>query len=323
MPEGIVTRSTGSRYRVRDPEGKYHECVARGHLREKEWKSTNPLAVGDRVVFEPARAQVGNETLGAITELHDRTNYVVRRSVNLSHHKQVIAANVDQALLVVTVARPRTSYGFIDRFLVTSEAYRVPVVILFNKADELNESELALQRTYQNTYEGAGYRTLALSALRGTGLKEVRTLMGGRTSLLGGHSGVGKSTLLNALDPGLVRATAQVSEASQKGQHTTTYAEMIELTKYMPPATYVIDTPGIKGFGLVDMAADEIVDQFPELFSLKGDCRFSDCKHLNEPGCAVKKSVAEGQVAESRYRSYVDMVNGVDDDGPYRTRQEG
>ena len=203
MPSGIVMRSTGSRYLVRAADGSLHTCVAKGNLRIKGWKSTNPLAVGDRVEFNPASETVGNELVGAITELHDRTNYIVRRSVNLSHHKHVIAANIDQALLLVTLARPRTSYGFIDRFLVTAEAYRVPSIIVFNKVDSYTGEELDLLAEYEHTYHQAGYRTVITSAVKGIGVDEVKTLIAGKVTLVAGHSGVGKSTLINAIAPDL------------------------------------------------------------------------------------------------------------------------
>lgn len=346
MPTGLVMRSTGSRYVVRAADGTFHTCVAKGNLRIKGWKSTNPLAVGDRVEFTP-ETEMGSTTqgadtepVGAIIELHDRTNYIVRRSVNLSHHKHVIAANLDQALLLVTLARPRTSYGFIDRFLVTAEAYRVPSIIVFNKVDSYTEEELDLLAEYEDAYQTAGYRTLITSAVKGIGIAEVKELIRGKVSLVAGHSGVGKSTLINAVEPGLDLPTFEVSEASEKGQHTTTYAEMFELSTVTSHAqravglqlgndpeaqgprpgtpTFLIDTPGIKGFGLVDMSPDEIVDQFPEMFKLKNACKFNDCKHMNEPGCAVKAAVENGDIAESRYASYIDMVNGVEEESPYR-----
>lgn len=344
MPMGLLMRSTGSRYIVRAADGSLHSCVAKGNLRIKGWKSTNPLAVGDHVEFTPAAETIGNELVGAITELHDRKNYIVRRSVNLSHHKQVIAANLDQALLLVTLARPRTSYGFIDRFLVTAEVYRVPTIIVFNKFDDYSEEELDLLAEYQDAYMTAGYRTVLTSALKGKGVNEIRSIIAGKVTLISGHSGVGKSTLINAIQPDLDLWTYEISAASDKGQHTTTNAEMYELreasgesrvvsgsgvdrlathhsplaTQEKAPATFLIDTPGIKGFGLVDMAANEIVDQFPEMFKLKNACRFNDCKHMNEPGCAVKAAVENGDIAESRYISYCDMVNGVEEESPYR-----
>jgi ribosome biogenesis GTPase len=318
MPTGLVMRSTGSRYVVRGDDGGLHTCVAKGNLRIKGWKSTNPVAVGDRVEFTP---QLSAEEVGAITELHDRRNYLVRRSVNLSHHKHVIAANLDQALLLVTVARPRTSFGFIDRFLVTAETYQVPTVIVFNKVDDLRgEEELDRLAEYQEVYEEAGYRTIITSALQGTGVEEVRALLAGKVTLVAGHSGVGKSTLVNAIDPKLDLWTAEISEASEKGMHTTTYAEMFELD-LGPSATsptFIIDTPGIKGFGLVDIEKEHIGDQFPEMFKLKGECRFNNCLHVKEPGCAVRQAVDEGRLSASRYTSYLDMLSGAEEESPYR-----
>lgn len=318
-------RSTGSRYLVRDEQGGMHVCVARGNLRVKGYTTTNPLAVGDVVTFEPAALTIGNELVGTITALHDRRNYIVRRSVNLSHHKHVIASNLDQAIILVTLARPRTSYGFIDRFLVTAEAYRIPAVVVFNKVDAYDDDELGLLAEYEDVYQGAGYHTLITSALNNKGIDEVKALLLGKTTLVAGHSGVGKSTLINAIDPDLDLWTLEISDHTGKGQHTTTYAEMFELRMAAPPnagavdrPTFIIDTPGVKGFGLVDMTAAEIVDQFPELFKLRGACRFGDCTHMKEPGCAVIAAVEAGEIAASRYNSYVDMVQGIDDDSPYR-----
>jgi ribosome biogenesis GTPase len=316
MQKGIVMRSTGSRYLVRGDDGSLHHCVARGNLRIKGWKSTNPVAVGDRVDLEPQRSE---EEVGSIVGLDDRRNYIVRRSVNLSHHKHVIAANLDQALLLVTVARPRTSFGFIDRFLVTAETYQVPVVMVFNKIDDLSEEEMDLMAEYQDVYEAAGYRTVLCSALKGVGVEEVRALLRGRVSLVSGHSGVGKSTLINAIDPTLDLWTLEISESSGKGQHTTTHAEMFELDLGGPAPSFIIDTPGIKGFGLVDLGEEHIGDQFPEMFRLKGACRFNNCLHKGEPGCAVRAAVESGELAASRYNSYLDILDGIDDDGPYRT----
>lgn len=325
MPAGLLMRSTGSRYLVRDEEGGLHDCVARGNLRVKGYTTTNPLAVGDVVTFEPAALTIGNELVGTITALHDRRNYIVRRSVNLSHHKHVIAANLDQAIILVTLARPRTSYGFIDRFLVTAEAYRIPAVVVFNKVDAYDDDELGLLAEYEDIYQGAGYTTLITSALNNTGMDAVKTLLQGKTTLVAGHSGVGKSTLINAIDPELDLWTLEISDHTGKGQHTTTYAEMFELKMDAPPnatasgkPTFIIDTPGVKGFGLVDMTAAEIVDQFPELFKLRNACRFNDCTHMKEPGCAVIAGVEAGDIAASRYNSYVDMVQGIDEESPYR-----
>jgi len=349
MLHGLVMRSTGSRYLVRADDGTLHDCVAKGKLRIKGWKSTNPLAVGDRVAFEP---QVSDDLPGSIMDLHDRKNYLVRKSVNLSHHRHVIAANVDQALLLVTVARPRTSFGFIDRFLVTAEAYEVPVIIVFNKLDDLDDDDMDMLAEYQEVYETIGYRTVLTSAIKGVGVDAVKEILRGKTTLIAGHSGVGKSTLVNAIDAELDLWTLEISESSGKGQHTTTNAEMYELnvegwpspqpptpqpptpqpptpqpsTPQLPtpqpptpqPPTYLIDTPGIKGFGLVDMDEDEIGDQFPEMFRLKSKCRFNNCLHKDEPGCAVRAAVEDGSIAASRYRSYLDMLAGIDEESPYR-----
>jgi ribosome biogenesis GTPase len=315
MPLGLVMRSTGSRYLVRGEDGQRHECVAKGRLRIKGWKSTNPVAVGDRVDFEP---QLGPDEPGGIVDLHDRRNYLVRRSVNLSHHKHVIAANLDQALLMVTVARPRTSYGFIDRFLVTAETYQVPAIVAVNKVDDLDEAEQEQLFELVDIYQEAGYRVLMTAALMGKGVQAVKDLLAGKTTLVAGHSGVGKSTLINAIDPALDLHTAEISEASSKGQHTTTYAEMFELELGAPQRSFIIDTPGIKGFGLVDLDAEHIGDQFPEMFARKGSCRFSNCLHKEEPGCAIRQAVEAGEIAESRYRSYRDMLEGVDEESPYR-----
>ncbi|MBP7154486.1 MAG: ribosome small subunit-dependent GTPase A [Flavobacteriales bacterium] len=333
MPTGLIMRSTGSRYLVRGSDGVLHQCVAKGNLRIKDWGSTNPVSVGDNVEFLP---QESEEKLGAILELNERKNYLVRRSVNLSHHKHVIAANLDQAMLLVTVSRPRTSYGFIDRFLVTAEAYEVPVVIVLNKIDELNGQSTELMLELVDTYQEAGYTVLMTAALKGKGIKAVKNMLLGKVTLLAGHSGVGKSTLINAIDPELDLFTLEISESSEKGQHTTTNAEMYELDveawgsapsgtqevkEGKPPPTFLIDTPGIKGFGLVDLRKEDIGDQFPEMFAVKGGCRFNDCMHKEEPGCAVRKALERGDIAESRYKSYIDMLEGIDEESPYRLDQ--
>ena len=313
MPQGVIFRSTGSHYVVRAADGTLHRCVAKGNLRIKGFSSTNPIAVGDHVMYD----QADGDRTGSVLEVLDRRNYIVRRSVNLSHHKSIIAANLDQAVLMVTLARPRTSTGFIDRFLVTAEAYEVPTVILFNKVDAYDADELVQLAEPEGIYRAIGYRTVRTSAITGIGVEEVKEILSGKVSLLSGHSGVGKSTLINAIEPGLDLRTGEVSENTTKGQHTTTFAEMFALKTH--PDTFIIDTPGIKGFGLVDMDAGTIADQFPEFFRLKGGCRFSSCTHLHEPGCAVVKALESGDLAPSRYHSYADMVNGVDDEKSYRT----
>ena len=319
MPIGLIMRSTGSRYLVREESGALHSCVAKGNLRIKGWSSTNPLAVGDRVDFQPQKSE---EDVGSILELHERHNYMVRRSVNLSHHKHVIAANLDLAMLMVTVARPRTSYGFIDRFLVTAEAYQVPAMLVVNKIDDLDEDEQERMFDLVDTYQEAGYKVLMTAALKGKGVKALKEQLAGKVTLLAGHSGVGKSTLINAIDPDLDLWTLEISESSEKGQHTTTNAEMYELD--IPAgdggkSTFIIDTPGIKGFGLVDIEPVHIGDQYPEMFARKGGCRFNDCMHKEEPGCAIRKAVEAGEIAQSRYTSYLDMLAGLNEESPYRT----
>lgn len=331
MPTGLLMRSTGSRYIVRGEDGVLHTCIAKGKLRIKGYSTTNPLAVGDVVDFEPAAEMVGNELVGAIHKLHHRRNYLVRKSVNLSHAKHVLASNMHQCLVLVTVARPFTSFGFIDRVLVTAEAYEIPPLILFNKVDDYGDAELALLAEYEAVYHGVGYRTLRVSALQGLGVAGVKNLLKGKVTLLVGHSGAGKSTLVNAIDPGLDLHTLEVSASTEKGQHTTTAAEMYELRLSGsrpgnapgpagdPAPSFIIDTPGVKGFGLVEMSQEELVDQFPEFFALKGECRFGNCKHMNEPGCAVLRAVEEGGIAESRYTSYLDMVESLEEESPWRT----
>lgn len=339
MPTGLLMRSTGSRYIVRGEDGVLHTCIAKGKLRIKGYSTTNPLAVGDLVDFMPAAEVIGNEHVGAITKLHQRRNYLVRKSVNLSHHKHVIASNMDQCLVMVTLARPRTSHGFIDRVLVTAEAYKIPPIIIFNKVDDYDDDELGLLAEYEDVYRTIGCRTLITSALKHKGMEEVKALLRGKVSLLVGHSGVGKSTLVNAIDPSLDLHTLEISASTDKGQHTTTAAQMFELqlnavaspeslsleskssitVHPSPSPTFIIDTPGVKGFGLVDMTQEEIVDQFPEFFALRGECRFGDCKHIQEPGCAVLEALDKGEIAASRYNSYIDMVEGVDETTSYRT----
>lgn len=357
MLTGLLMRSTGSRYIVRSEDGALHTCIAKGRLRTKGYRSTNPLAVGDVVEFEPAAERVGNELVGAIHELHDRRNYLVRKSVNLAHHKHVLASNMDQCLILATIARPFTSTAFIDRVLVTAEAYEIPPVIIFNKVDDYNDEELGRLAEYEDTYQAIGYRTLVTSALKGIGVEEVKELLRGKVSLLVGHSGVGKSTLVNAIDPTLDLHTLEISASTDKGQHTTTAAQMFELqlpvvgSRLSGPtsvdgdetseagrktpdnrqpttersiksdnsaSTFIIDTPGVKGFGLVDMTQADIVDQFPEFFALKGECRFANCKHLEEPGCAVLEAVEQGLIAASRYLNYLDMVEGLEEADTYR-----
>lgn len=308
--EGTVTKSTGSWYTVDTAEGKL-QCRTRGRLRLKGIKSTNPVAVGDRVSVIP---QQDEPEQGVITALFDRKNYMVRRSVNLSKQVQVIAANIDQAVLIATLADPPTFQRFIDRFAVTAEAYSIPFTLVFNKTDLYTEDQLAELEFLEIIYQDAGYPVLRTSATADQGLKDFREILEGKRSLLSGHSGVGKSTLINRVAPGLDLRTQSISTSHGQGQHTTTFAEMFSL----PFDGKVIDTPGIKGFGLVDMEKAEIGDYFPEIFRLKGDCKFHNCLHTHEPGCAVKAAVEEARLPLPRYESYLSFVEGTDTDDTYR-----
>lgn len=307
---GIVYKSTGSWYTVRTADGVFYECRIKGKFRIKGIKSTNPVAVGDKVKFDIE--EIGSEKPGIITEIIERKNYIIRKSVNLSKQTHVIAANLDQVFLLVTLSNPKTYTIFIDRFLATAEAYDIPAILLFNKVDVCNSEELAEVKYLAELYRNIGYICICLSAKTGKNVDKVRELMLGKTSMFSGHSGVGKSTLINMLDPSLDIKTAKISEQHSQGQHTTTFAEMFDLSFN----ARIIDTPGIKGFGVVDMAKEEIGDYFPEFFELKSHCKFNNCLHLEEPKCAVKEALEEDKVAWSRYRSYVQIVTG--EDGNYR-----
>ncbi len=311
MKQGTVIKSTGSWFQVR-AEGKLWECRIKGRIRLEGIKSTNPVAVGDYVDFEPEEAEEG---VGVIVAIHDRKNHIVRKSVNLSKRTHIIAANLDQAILIATLEFPKTYPRFIDRFLLTAEAYDIPGVLIFNKHDLYNEAMLEELEYLSIVYRDAGYTVMNTSTVSGKGLEEFRDLLKGKTSLLSGHSGVGKSTLINCIEPGLDLKTAQISESHLQGQHTTTFAEMHPLSF----GGDIIDTPGIRGFGLVDMEKEEIGDYFPEIFRLKSECRFHNCLHLEEPGCAVKEAVENARLPLSRYESYVALVQGLDEDDTYRT----
>lgn len=303
--KGLVTKSTGSWYVVRSEDGKDYEARIRGKFRLDQISHTNPLAVGDHVDFD-----LDSDELAVITNIYPRNNYIIRRSVNLSKRTHIIASNIDLAFLIITIANPRTSTGFIDRFLVTCEAYQIPVMMVFNKVDEWREEEIEIHEDMKYTYEDIGYDTMTVSALRGDGLDELKAKLKGKISLVAGHSGVGKSTLVNALSPGLNLKTKVVSGFNNKGKHTTTFAQMYE----WPFGGYVIDTPGIKEFGLVEIDKDEMQDYFPEIFALRGDCRFHNCNHLLEPKCAVRKAVEEGEIAGSRYESYLTFLEEINED---------
>jgi ribosome biogenesis GTPase len=311
LQTGIVFKSTGSWYLVRNNAGQMVRCRLKGKVRLSGSRATNPVAVGDVVDFE---MEPQTDT-GVIATIQERRNHIVRKSVNLSRHAQVIAANLDLSVLVVTIQNPPTSFGFIDRFLVTCEAYAVPSLILFNKIDLCKSPEAQeVLETYQGIYSEAGYPCLMVSAQTGEGMPELLTAIQNKTVLISGHSGVGKSTLVNLVCPAETQRTQQISDFHNKGQHTTTFAEMFE----MPHGGLLIDTPGIKGFGLVDMEEEEIDNYFPEIFKIKQDCKFHNCKHLNEPGCAVQRAVENGTVAVSRFTSYVNILTGLDDDSHYR-----
>ncbi len=310
---GTVYKSTGSWYTVKAEDGAFYECRIKGKFRTQGIKSTNPVAVGDHVVFE--LETIGDETVGVISAIGERKNYIIRKSVKLSKQTHIIASNLDQVFLLVTLNNPMTFTSFIDRFLVTAEAYDIPVVLLFNKMDTYSEEETGEVAFLMDLYSKIGYTCLQIEAKSGKNVDKVKEMMLGKTSMFAGHSGVGKSTLVNALEPGLHLRTAEISEQHLQGQHTTTFAEMYDLSF----DARIIDTPGIKGFGIVDMEKEEIGDYFPEFFELKGHCKFNNCLHLDEPKCAVKEALENDEVAWSRYRSYVQMLTG-EEDNPYRER---
>ncbi|WP_100341304.1 ribosome small subunit-dependent GTPase A [Mucilaginibacter auburnensis] len=302
--QGLVTKSTGSWYQVQTPDGERYNCRIKGVFRIKGIKTTNPIAVGDVVDFE---IEPDQET-GVIAHLHPRKNYIIRKSVNLSKQGHILAANLDQALLIVTLASPRTSLGFIDRFLVTAEAYDIPAVLVFNKLDMFSEEGLEVLADYKSVYQHIGYPCFEVSALQGTNVDQVQQLLKDKVTLLSGHSGVGKSSLINALLPDLGLRTNQLSDWSDKGMHTTTFAEMFEL----PQGGFIIDTPGIRELGIIDIEKPELGQFFPEMRQRMNDCRFNNCRHINEPGCAVLEALEEGEIELSRYESYLSIYNGND-----------
>lgn len=299
-----MIKSTGSRYRVVDAEGVIHECILRGRFRVSGVRTTNPVAVGDHVTIDIAE--------GVIVALSPRRNYIIRRASNLSRESQIIAANIDQAFIIVTVKMPATPVEFIDRFLATAEAYRIPAVIVINKTDLYGDEEKAQAVQISKVYEKIGYRVLMVSVTEDKDLGEIEIALRNKTTLISGNSGVGKSTLINRLNPSLSLKTGHISEYHEQGRHITTFPEMHPL----PGGGYVIDTPGIRGFGVIDFDPKEVYHFFPEIFRISSGCRFHNCIHLDEPGCVVREAVASGEIEPWRYRSYISMV--LEDNEKYR-----
>ncbi|WP_454976042.1 ribosome small subunit-dependent GTPase A [Capnocytophaga bilenii] len=305
---GLVYKSTGSWYTVKEENsGVFYQCRIKGKMRLKGIKNTNPVAVGDYVAFQQEEG-----LQGVITGVEERQNYIIRKSVNLSKQTHIIAANIDLAFLVVTLNNPPTSTTFIDRFLVTAEAYSIKTVLLFNKVDTYTPDELAEVKYLAQLYRKVGYECMGISATTGKNIEKVKETMRGKTCVVSGHSGAGKSTLINAIAPQLALKTGEISLQHQQGQHTTTFAEMFDL----PFGAHIIDTPGIKGFGMVEIDKHELTDYFPEFFALKEHCKFNNCLHTDEPHCAVKEALENDEIAWSRYKSYLQILEG--DEESYR-----
>ena len=307
---GTVYKSTGSWYTVKSQNGDFMECRIKGKFRLKGIKSTNPISVGDIVDFD--LDETSDKITGSIHNIHERKNYIVRKSVNLSHQMHIIASNLDYVFLIITINNPPTTFNFIDRFLITAEAYGIETILIFNKIDTLIGETLNEQMFMQHVYEQIGYRCLRVSAIANKGIDALKNLMIGKTTMFSGHSGVGKSTLVNAMEPSLHLKTKKISDQSKQGQHTTTFAEMFDLNF----GASIIDTPGIKGFGIVDLEKEDISGYFPEFFKLKDQCKFNNCLHKEEPNCAIKKALEEDKIAWSRYNSYLKILEG--DDEHYR-----
>jgi ribosome biogenesis GTPase / thiamine phosphate phosphatase len=309
MKSGIVILSTGANHTV-ESDDMHYNCSIRGKLRLKGYRSTNPIAVGDVVDFEHDDSNVG-----AITKIHERKNCIIRKSINLSKESHIIASNIDQAVFVFTLRNPETTTVFLDRFLTAAESYSIPVVIIFNKTDIYKEEEFDDVASVMATYAHIGYQIIDTSVLRGRNLDKVKEVLAGKKTVLAGHSGVGKSSIINAIAPGFNLKTAIISEAHSSGKHTTTFARMIKL----PFGGYIIDTPGIRGFGLIHLKREEIYHYFREIFEMSHKCKYHNCTHINEPDCAVKDAVDEGEIAWTRYKSYLNIV--LDDDDKHRIKE--
>ena len=310
MKKGLVIKSTGSWYTVEDENEELFECKIKGNFRIKDIKSTNPVAVGDRVEFTSL-----NETdtktsrkIGLISSISERKNYIIRRSPNLSKQSHIIAANIDQAVLIATINYPITTTTFIDRYLASAEAYRIPVILVFNKVDRYNQLHKSELGKLIEVYEKIGYRCITTSAKKSIGIDDLKQAVQNKINVFNGHSGVGKSTLLNLLHPGLNIKTSEISDVHQTGKHTTTYSTLYKLNF----GGYIIDTPGIKGFGMLEMEAWEISHYFPEIFRISEKCQYNNCSHTHEPGCAVKSAVEKGEIAFSRFNSYLGLLEGDD-----------
>jgi ribosome biogenesis GTPase len=301
---GLIIKNTGSDYVVRSSDGSNSVCRVKGSFRIKGIKSTSPVTVGDRVEFDDT---------GYITELHERKNYIVRKPTNLSKQLHIIAANLDQAILIITIKNPVTSTTFIDRFLATAEAYHIPTILVFNKIDLLNAEDETYLNAFIHLYKSIGYQCLKMTAIQGNGITELQNTLAGKISLLSGNSGVGKSTIINQIVPNSSAKTGEISNSHHKGMHTTTFSEMYEIST----DTFLIDTPGIKGFGMVDMNEEEIGHFFRDIFEVSENCRFNNCSHRHEPGCAVLQAVSEHRIATSRYESYLSILEDITE-GKYR-----
>jgi ribosome biogenesis GTPase len=308
--KGIVIKSTGSWYAVRLDNGEQIEARIKGKFRLKGIRTTNPIAVGDNVCLD-----LEEDGTAVINKIEDRKNYIIRKSINLSKRAHIIAANIDQAILVVTLSQPKTYTAFIDRFLVTAAAYHIPAIIVFNKIDIYTDKEKEELVILKSTYESIGYQCVAVSATENNNLDVVVDLMKDKVSMVSGHSGVGKTTLLNVIEPGLNLKTSEISEMHKAGKHTTTFAEMFELSF----GGYIIDTPGIKAFGLIDFNKEELSHYFLEMRELLKDCQFNNCIHINEPNCAIKEAVEKKKISEFRYLNYLSMYND-DDEETYRSK---